>query len=83
MTMTNSSGERDQKRSHSRQVVVPTQGAPSMWRAHLRPEDSAPLVGSSPAMRALRARIERVAATDFTILIEGGSSPEVETEFRL
>ena len=44
-----------------------------MWRAHLRPEDSAPLVGSSPAMRALRARIERVAATDFTALIEGES----------
>ncbi|HEY7442307.1 MAG TPA: sigma 54-interacting transcriptional regulator [Vicinamibacterales bacterium] len=44
-----------------------------MWRAHLRPEDSAPLVGSSPAMRALRARIDRVAATDFTVLIEGES----------
>lgn len=73
MTMTNSSAERDQKRSHSRQVVLPTQGAPAMWRAHLRPEDSAPLVGSSPAMRALRARIDRVAVTDFTILIEGES----------
>jgi DNA-binding NtrC family response regulator len=31
----------------------------------------APLVGSSPAMQALRATIERVAATDFTVLIEG------------
>ncbi|MEZ5285497.1 MAG: sigma-54 dependent transcriptional regulator [Vicinamibacterales bacterium] len=33
----------------------------------------APLVGSSDAMHALRERIERVAATDFTILIEGES----------
>lgn len=31
------------------------------------------LVGSSPAMSALRDRIERVAATDFTVLIEGES----------
>jgi DNA-binding NtrC family response regulator len=33
----------------------------------------APLIGRSPAMRALRDRIERVAATDFTVLIEGES----------
>jgi DNA-binding NtrC family response regulator len=75
MTISNSSGEQDQKRPHSRQVVRTAEGPPGMWRAHLRPEDSAPLVGSSPAMRALRARIERVAATDFTVLIEGGSDP--------
>ncbi|HEY7792201.1 MAG TPA: sigma 54-interacting transcriptional regulator [Vicinamibacterales bacterium] len=31
------------------------------------------LVGSSPVMRALRSRVERVAATDFTVLIEGES----------
>jgi DNA-binding NtrC family response regulator len=31
------------------------------------------LVGPGPAMRALRAQIERVASTDFTILIEGES----------
>ena len=35
--------------------------------------DVRPLVGSSPAMADLRARIERVAATDFTVLIEGES----------
>jgi two-component system response regulator HydG len=31
------------------------------------------LVGSTPGMRALRQRIERIAATDFTVLIEGES----------
>lgn len=39
-----------------------------------RPGDGvAPIIGSSAVMRALRTRIERVAATDFTILIEGES----------
>ena len=32
-----------------------------------------PLIGSSQVMQALRERIERVAATDFTVLIEGES----------
>jgi two-component system response regulator HydG len=31
------------------------------------------LIGSTPVMEALRARIERVAATDFTVLLEGES----------
>lgn len=35
--------------------------------------DLGPLVGVSEAMQALRERVERVAATDFTILIEGES----------
>ena len=34
---------------------------------------AAPLIGASPVMRALRERIERVAVTDFTVLIEGES----------
>ena len=39
-----------------------------------RPVDgAAPLIGSSLAMQALRERIERVATTDFTVLIEGES----------
>ena len=39
-----------------------------------RPADgAAPLIGSSEAIRRVRERIERVAATDFTILIEGES----------
>lgn len=35
--------------------------------------DPLPLIGSSGLMQALRDRIERVATTDFTILIEGES----------
>ena len=38
-----------------------------------RPDGAAPLIGSSRAIRAVRDRIERVAATDFTVLIEGES----------
>jgi transcriptional regulator with PAS, ATPase and Fis domain len=36
-------------------------------------DGAAPLIGSSRAIRAVRERIERVAATDFTVLIEGES----------
>jgi transcriptional regulator with PAS, ATPase and Fis domain len=36
-------------------------------------DGSAPLIGSSPVMHAVRERIERVATTDFTVLIEGES----------
>jgi two-component system response regulator HydG len=35
--------------------------------------DFGPLIGSSEVMQALRERVERVASTDFTILIEGES----------
>jgi transcriptional regulator with PAS, ATPase and Fis domain len=39
-----------------------------------RPVDgAAPLIGASPIMQALRERVERVATTDFTVLIEGES----------
>ena len=38
-----------------------------------RPDGAAPLIGSTPAMEALRSRIERVAVTDFTVLLEGES----------
>jgi transcriptional regulator with PAS, ATPase and Fis domain len=41
---------------------------PARW-----PDGAAPLIGSTPAMRVLRHKIERVAATDFTLLIEGES----------
>jgi len=41
--------------------------------AALAPVPAMPLVGSSPVIAALRARIERVAQTDFTVLIEGES----------
>jgi len=36
-------------------------------------DGAAPIVGSSPVMQALRASIERVATTDFTVLLEGES----------
>ncbi len=39
---------------------------------HVR-DGAAPLIGSSGPIRHLRERIERVAATDFTVLIEGES----------
>jgi transcriptional regulator with PAS, ATPase and Fis domain len=37
------------------------------------PVSVAPLIGSTSAMQALRERVERVAATDFTVLVEGES----------
>jgi transcriptional regulator with PAS, ATPase and Fis domain len=41
--------------------------------ARVRGDGAAPLIGSSRAIRDVRERIERVAATDFTVLIEGES----------
>jgi transcriptional regulator with PAS, ATPase and Fis domain len=41
--------------------------------ARNRVDGAAPILGSSAAIRALRARIERVAPTDFAVLIEGES----------
>ena len=38
-----------------------------------RRDDAAPLIGSTAAMQSLRTRIERVAQTDFTVLLEGES----------
>ena len=39
----------------------------------VRLDGAAPLIGSTPVMCALRERVERVAQTDFTVLIEGES----------
>ena len=39
----------------------------------MRRDGAAPLIGSSAIMRAVRERIERVAATDFVALIDGES----------
>ncbi len=41
--------------------------------ARSRSDGAAPLIGSSLAIRAVRDRIERVAGTDFTALVEGES----------
>jgi DNA-binding NtrC family response regulator len=49
------------------------QRAGLLGSARNRPDGAAPIVGSSPGIRAVRARIERVAATDFTVLIQGES----------
>jgi DNA-binding NtrC family response regulator len=38
-----------------------------------RRDGAAPLIGSTPAVRSLRSTIERVAGTDFTVLLEGES----------
>ena len=42
-------------------------------RVGAAPPVAPPLVGSTPIMKSLRQTIERVAATDFTVLIEGES----------
>jgi hypothetical protein len=44
--------------------------------ARQQPDGAAPLIGSTTVMRLLRSRIERVAATDFTVLVEGPRSPQ-------
>jgi DNA-binding NtrC family response regulator len=38
-----------------------------------RPDGAAPLIGATMVMQGLRSAIERVAATDFTVLLEGES----------
>ena len=49
--------------------------------ARSRTDGAAPLIGSSLAIRRVRDRIERVAATDFTCLIEGGIGPQPHRDF--
>jgi len=49
--------------------------------ARSRTDAAAPLIGSSRAIRLVRDRIERVAATDFTVLVEGGSGPQPHPNF--
>jgi DNA-binding NtrC family response regulator len=39
----------------------------------VRRDGAAPLIGSTPVMQTLRSTIERVAGTDFTVLLEGES----------
>src|SRR6185295_14372875 len=38
-----------------------------------RRDGAAPLIGSTQAMHTLRSHVERVAGTDFTVLLEGES----------
>ena len=46
---------------------------PLVFAPRMRRDGAAPLIGSSAVMRAVRDRIERVAATDFITLIDGES----------
>lgn len=48
-----------------------------------RRDDAQPIIGTTPSMQALRATIERVAGTDFTLLIEGESGVGKELVARL
>ncbi len=48
-------------------------GEPGRVASRRQADGAAPLIGASPAMQALRERIERLALTDFTVLIEGES----------
>jgi transcriptional regulator of acetoin/glycerol metabolism len=48
--------------------------------AKVKRSAAAALIGSTPAMQALREQIERVAGTDFTILLEGESDPQQKGE---
>jgi hypothetical protein len=41
-----------------------------------RRDGAAPLIGSAPVIQTLRSTIERVAGTDFTVLVEGPSDPQ-------
>jgi DNA-binding NtrC family response regulator len=56
------------ERSRTRLVRAGLGGTPRPRR-----DGAAPLIGSTQAMQALRSTIERVAATDFTTLLEGES----------
>jgi hypothetical protein len=44
-------------------------------------DGAAPLIASSEAIKRVRDRIARVAATDFTVLIEGAIGPEPHPDF--
>jgi transcriptional regulator with PAS, ATPase and Fis domain len=48
-------------------------GTPDLCDRRWELDMAAPLIGSTDAMRQLRATIERVAVTDFTVLLEGES----------
>jgi DNA-binding NtrC family response regulator len=52
-------------------VIEASRGRPGA--AIRRTDGAAPLIGSSTAMQRVRERLERVAATDFAVLIEGES----------
>jgi transcriptional regulator with PAS, ATPase and Fis domain len=64
-------------------LVLEMEGRRNPAPVPFRLDGAAPLIGSTPAMRALRERIERVAGTDFMTLIEGESGTGKELVARL
>ena len=55
-------------------LIIEVERASGRWPlSRGRSDKAAPLIGSSAEIRVVRDRIEKVAATDFTVLIEGES----------
>ena len=59
--------------AHVASLLMQIEYASGRWGQPRAVDGAAPLIGSSAAIHAVRDRIERVAATDFTVLIEGES----------
>ena len=59
--------------AHIAAMVLEIERAQARRAIKPRTDGAAPLIGSSHAIRTLRERIERVAGTDFTVLVEGES----------
>ena len=59
--------------AHVASLLVQIEQASGRWGRPRRADGAAPLIGSSAPIRMVRERIERVAVTDFTVLIEGES----------
>ena len=64
-------------------TIQPSHGISLVFTPRMRRDGAAPLIGSSAVMRAVRERIERVAATDFVTLIDGESGTGKELVARL
>jgi hypothetical protein len=64
--------------AHIAALLLEVERAQARFLFRVKPaaDGAAPLIGSSHAIKTLRERIERVAATDFTVLIEGASGPQ-------
>ncbi len=59
--------------AHVACLLVQIEQGSGRWSRSQKGDGAAPLIGSSAPIRSVRERIERVAATDFTVLIEGES----------
>jgi transcriptional regulator with PAS, ATPase and Fis domain len=59
--------------AHVASLLVQLEHATGRGGSPRRADGAAPLIGSGTPIRLVRERIERVAATDFTVLIEGES----------